>query len=135
MRFRGDMTPTIERLLDVRKDLLALHKMLLDLERVAYEANNGPIRSIGVLLTLVSNDPWFAWLHTLSRFIVEIDEALMWDKPMTDVDATQFLERTHALLSASKTDAEFEQKYHAMMQREPDVVVAHGALLRKIAGE
>ncbi len=67
---------TKQRLTDLRNGLLGLHKTLLDSERATYERDIARIGSSGELLKLVLYDPWFAWLHELSEFVVLIDETL-----------------------------------------------------------
>jgi hypothetical protein len=79
--------PARERLTRLRNGLLRLHKSLLDSERAAYERDVARITSTGQYLGLVLNDPWFAWLHELSQFIVLVDETLDLDEPPTDADA------------------------------------------------
>ena len=80
---RASCRPTIllpishkQRLTDLRNGLLGLHKTLLDSERGTYERDIARIGSSGELLKLVLYDPWFAWLHELSEFVVLIDETL-----------------------------------------------------------
>src|SRR5580658_10543781 len=67
---------TKQRLTDLRNGLLSLHKTLLDSERASYERDIARIDSSGELLKLVLYDPWFAWLHELSEFVVLIDETV-----------------------------------------------------------
>jgi ligand-binding sensor domain-containing protein len=73
--------PEQQRLTELRNGLLALHKTLLDSERAVYERDIARITSSGELLNLVINDPWFAWLHALSEFVVLIDETLDAEEP------------------------------------------------------
>src|SRR5271168_3374175 len=72
--FSPDLTK--QRLTDLRNGLLGLHKTLLDSERGTYERDIARIGSSGELLKLVLYDPWFAWLHELSEFVVLIDETV-----------------------------------------------------------
>ncbi len=60
----------------VRHALLALHKTLVDSERIGYEQTMGAIKSPNHFLKLLTEDPWFAWLHPISQLIVSMDEAL-----------------------------------------------------------
>ena len=78
---------TQERLKNLRNGLLRLHKSLLDSERAVYDRDVERITSAGQYLGLVLHDPWFAWLHELSQFIVLIDETLDADEPATPADA------------------------------------------------
>src|SRR5215208_5578458 len=72
-----------ERLEAFREVLLRLHKTLVDSERVTYESTIGAIKSPGHFLQLLTNDPWFAWLHPLSQLIVSVDEAIDGKEPLT----------------------------------------------------
>jgi hypothetical protein len=53
----------------VRIQLLRLHKVLLDDERKSYEFLNGPMGPPGKVLSLVMTDPFFDWLHAISRLM------------------------------------------------------------------
>ena len=66
---------TSQLLRDLRRELLRLHKTLLDSETAAYEQARGSVTR-GELLQLVINHEQFAWLHTISELIVRIDEML-----------------------------------------------------------
>ena len=72
-----------QRLRDLRARLLHLHKVLLDDTKAAYEMDRGRVGSSGNLLQLVINDPWFAWLHSLSELVVRIDETVEQGSPAT----------------------------------------------------
>jgi hypothetical protein len=63
------------RLETVRHELLALHRALLDAQRVVHERAHGKVTS-GAFLELVIGAPEFAWLRPLTALIVSIDEAL-----------------------------------------------------------
>lgn len=109
---------------DLRNRLMHLHKMLLNMERIAYEQVRGQVLS-GELLQLVIHHEQFAWLHRLSELIVQIDDQLQADEPLTeDAIATLFAEVRH-LLSPTESDDEFARKYEMALQRNPDVVMAH----------
>ena len=72
-----------QRLSGVRNAVLDLHKVLVDSERVRYEKTIGSIQSPNQFLQLLTNDPWFAWLHPISQLIVAMDEALDEREPLT----------------------------------------------------
>lgn len=116
-----------ERLTQLREALLLLHKALVDSERVSYEKNIGTIPSPNHFLQLLTNDPWFAWLHPISELIVTMDEAL--DKkakvPLTAELAAALVKQTATLLVASETGEGFSRHYFDALQRDPDVVMAH----------
>ena len=130
--------PTKQRLTDLRNGLLSLHKTLLDSERASYERDIARIGSSGELLKLVLYDPWFAWLHELSQFVVLIDETLdAFDKtpdaedPPLGIDAERLIAQSRELLVPNETGAGFAKRYFEALQRDPDVVLAH-ALMRKV---
>jgi hypothetical protein len=118
-----------ERLAHLREALLALHKALVDSERVSYEQNIGTIPSANHFLKLLTDDPWFAWLHSLSQLIVTLDEALDAKAkiPLTTEMAAALVKRTCELLVASETGEGFARHYFDALQRDPDVVMAHAA--------
>jgi hypothetical protein len=129
---------TKQRLTDLRNGLLSLHKTLLDSERASYERDIARIGSSGELLKLVLYDPWFAWLHELSQFVVLIDETLdAFDKtpdaedPPLSIDAERLIAQSRELLVPNETGAGFAKRYFEALQRDPDVVLAH-ARMRKV---
>lgn len=117
-----------ERLKDLRARLIALHKALLDDARSAYEMDRGRITSTGALLQLVISDPWFAWLHQISELVVRIDEATAADGVATEGDARALTEQVDRLLMPSETGDTFARRYYEALQRQPAVVLAHGAV-------
>jgi hypothetical protein len=114
----------LRRMRELRLGLLRLHKALLDDERLAYERVYGQVTG-GELLQLVINDEQFAWLHSISELIVRIDEMLDAEEPVTSADAETLLTQTRALLRPAEEGTDFERKYYAALQRDPDIVLAH----------
>lgn len=119
-----------QTLRDLRTRLLHLHKALLDDARAAYEMDRGRVGSNAGLLQLVINDPWFAWLHSLSEIVVRIDETLEPDAPATESDAAALIEQVERLLTASETGEGFQRRYYEALQRQPAVVLAHAEVRR-----
>jgi catechol 2,3-dioxygenase len=121
-----------QRLRDLRARLLHLHKVLLDDTRAAYELDRGRIGSNAGLLQLVINDPWFAWLHSLSEIVVRIDETVEHGSPATQSDATALLDQVERLLTASESGDGFARRYYEALQRQPAVVLAHADVRRTL---
>jgi hypothetical protein len=117
--------PAPEHLLRLRRLLLRLHKTLLDDERANFERVHGRIESSYQLLNLVMSDPWFDWLHALSELVVQIDEALDAEEPLSAERARQFVGQTQELLTPAEAGTGFGRKYYEALQRSPDVVLAH----------
>lgn len=117
---------------ELRDSLLSLHGTLMRSEQASYEHTIARINSRGQLLDLVMNDPWFAWLHELSLFVVAIDEAMDADEPPTLVEADSFVARAKELLRPSEEGSGFGKSYFDAMQRDPDVILAHAQALKVI---
>src|SRR5262245_21245536 len=98
-------------LLELRNAVLALHKALVDSERVSYEQTMGPIRSPNHFLNLLSSDPWFAWLRPLSQLIVAMDETLEGKTPIDPAETEALTKKARALLVASEVGEGFAKHY------------------------
>jgi hypothetical protein len=118
----------------LRSNLLRLHKLLLDTERVTYEQMRGQV-SRGELLQLVISDDQFAWLHRLSELIVQMDDLLYADEPLTPEAIAAFGSDVRTLLTTDEFGADFAMKYDAALQRNPDVVLAHADVVTLLASE
>ena len=133
--FSSDVTK--QRLTELRNGLLSLHKTLLDSERGTYERDVARIGSSGELLKLVLYDPWFAWLHELSEFVVLIDETVdaieetLHAENPPEIDAARFIAQAWELLAPNESGIGFAKRYFEALQRDPDVVLAH-ARMRKV---
>jgi len=118
-----------ERLRGVSRALLRLHKALLDDERAQFERVRGRIESSGEFLQLVLHDEWFSYLRPLSALVVQID-ALLDAKEATNEEASALIAQARAMLKPSETGNEFERRYYAAIQREPDVIFAQREVLQ-----
>jgi hypothetical protein len=119
-----------QRLTDLRVALLKLHKALVDSERVGYEKTMGKIQSASHFLQLLTNDPWFAWLHPLSQLIVAMDEALDAEEPLTADKVDALAHQSKLLLVATENNDGFPGHYFEAMQRDPDVVLMHAEVVK-----
>ena len=125
--------PPQQRLTDLRNSLLSLHKTLLESERATYERDIARISSKNELLRLVLYDPWFAWLHELSELVVLIDETLDAKEPPEGPDADRLIVQARDLLTPDEEGQGFEKRYFEALQRDPDVVLAHGKTRKLVA--
>jgi hypothetical protein len=123
---------TLQRLTNIRLGLLRQHKRLLDVERLAYENIHGRIPTSGAFLQLVIADPWFDWLHTISRLVVQIDERLDNKEPLSADEAKDFLEKAYLLLQPSTDKASFQAHYAAVIERDAAIALAHAELLQLV---
>ncbi len=123
------------RLRAIRTALLALHKTLIDAERTRYgRAHGRPIESPHHALHLVLHDPWFAWLRPISELIVQADERLSDDRPVSADETESYAGEVLGLLQQEGGGPDFRREYHRSLQELPDAVVAHAKVL-KLAGK
>lgn len=134
-RLTADDGAARRRLLDVRDALIKLHKALIDSERIGYEQTFGAVGTTGDFLQLVIRDPWFAWLRPVSELIVGIDEALDAEEPISARALEKFVTTARALLVATETGEGFSKHYYEALQRDPDVVLAQGAMTKLFGSE
>jgi hypothetical protein len=121
----------VNSLSDLRERLLALHKLLLNDEARAWQNRHGREASGHELFRLLLDDPQFAWLRALSGLVSRIDAALDDPDDAFPIAAREraFLEETRGLLR-SEGQGPFETKYRDALQRLPDVVMAHAAVVK-----
>jgi len=119
-----------QRLMKLRNALLHLHKALVDSERVEYEKTIGAIQSPNHFLQLLTQDPWFVWLHPLSQLIVAMDEALDAKEPLTQSGVDALAAQAFRLLVATEEGHGFSRDYFEALQRDPDVVLAHAEVAK-----
>jgi hypothetical protein len=115
-----------DRLREISRRLLRLHRILLDRERHAYEARHGTVSS-GDLLRLLLHDEHFAWLRPLSTLIATIDELVDTGEPIASADAQKMFAEVYGLLKSGDSGA-FQDKYRQALQDSPDVVMAHAGV-------
>jgi len=116
---------------ELREKLVVLHKALIDSERVEYESSFGAIATPNQFLKLLINDPWFAWLQPFSAMVVGIDELIDEKEALiTKADVARVKEQAANLLKASEEGEGFGRSYFESLQREPEVVLAHAAVMK-----
>ena len=98
------------------------------MERQSFERTHGRVNS-GELLQLVINHEHFAWLRIISALVVQIDEMLDADEPASAADMINLIAAARQLFAESE-DQKFQRKYQAALQQEPEVVMAHSALMK-----
>jgi hypothetical protein len=126
------MTPPT--LAAVRDAVLAVHRALLETERLAWERMNGRVAGNLEVLRLAIEDPWFAWLRPLTALIAAMDEALQDQTPEGEARIAPILAEAAVLLHPDENGSDFQQRYDEFVQRAPDVAVAHGRLMRVLGG-
>jgi len=110
---------------DLRRPLLELHKTLVDAERETYERGRGRM-SDGEFLKALIDDPAFAWLGALTALIVRLEELEVAALPK------EYVAEIRRLLKPDADGSAFQRKYGDLLQRRPEALVAHGAVIRAL---
>jgi hypothetical protein len=113
------------KLADIRGPLLELHKTLVDLEREDYERGRGRL-SDGEFLKALIDDPAFAWLGALTALIVRLEEVEASELPQ------EYVVELRRLLKPDAAGRLFQRKYGELLQKRPEALVAHGAVMRAL---
>ena len=121
-----------DRVEDQRRALLRVHRAIVDAERADYERRHGAVGG-PEFLQLLLNDLRYDWLRPLSELVIQFDEAQAdADKegtPVRDEQADALADAARGLLLPPKPDSAFGRRYADLLQREPDVVMAHAGLV------
>lgn len=124
----GEISPRMRRRLEeLRVACLALHKLLLEEERVLYEKAYGQVHGYQ-LLQLVLNHEQFAWLHPLSQLVVRIDVVLESEEP-AGKEAHEIVVQARVLIAPTSEKGVFQKRYSECFQANPAVVLAHGEVM------
>jgi hypothetical protein len=117
----------------LRLPLLGLHKAVLGTERRALEKVHGQL-SGAQFLQIVSDPMRYGWLQPFSALILAIDDTLEveeGDEGESDIATPEeMLDRARELLLPPKADTPFGRRYVSLMQREPELVLAHAAVAK-----
>jgi hypothetical protein len=115
---------------DLWKQLLPLHRALIDAARDEYAASVAPVAGPTHLLQLLNEDAFFAWLKPMTALIVDIDEMSRVDFDRAALDA--IVKRVRSVFSAEAGE-EFQRRYLPLLQRDVDVAIAHAAIRQILA--
>jgi hypothetical protein len=130
----GDDPAAREKLIALRSALLRIHKSLLDMERHAYEREFGAVNT-GELFRLVIDHAQFAWLHNISEFVVRLDETLTGEASVVPDDAATAIALARKMFVPTSSGDNFQKKYFAAIQNDPNVVMEHAELARLFAAD
>jgi hypothetical protein len=116
----------------LRDDLLRLHGALLAAERENHERLYGRVAP-GEMLRMLLQDASFQWLRPISGLVADIDGALAEDRrgeqPLDAAAARGLCERARAVVEPAAPVAE---RYRALLEDVPDVLLAHGAVIGRL---
>ena len=112
------------------KQLLPLHRALIDDASAEFRANGGAVSGPTHLLQLLQEDDFFAWLRPMTTLIVDLDSMTRTDFEAEDV--TAMIARLESFFG-SDAQLAFSERYIPVLQREFDVTVAHAAIRQALA--
>ena len=110
---------------DAWKQLLPIHRALIDAASAEYEFAGSPISGPNHKLQLLQSDPFFSWLQPLTTIIVDLDTMSRTDFGQEDLQ--KMVARLEALFG-NAADSEFAARYLPHLQHDVDVAIAHAAL-------
>jgi hypothetical protein len=108
---------------ELRPLLLALHKAVLAAERTSVERVHGTLTG-AEYLQIVSDPVRYGWLKPLTELVLALDEE--------DADDDDVTRRARELLKPPRQATPFGRRYLSLMQREPALVIAHSALVKRL---
>lgn len=109
--------------------LLDLHRAILDDEREEYERRNGRVTPAKFLEALTTQAE-FRWLKPMTALILHLDDLL--DAGPTEADRVDAMKRIKDLLRPDENGSEFQRRYADALQHSPEILVAHGAVMRAL---
>jgi hypothetical protein len=108
--------------------LRSLHRTLAERARRDLETERLTVIQPGAWLSILTTDPQFAWLRTLSELMVDLDVFLESDPGPAEDDAAAIraeVERLIAPSSVPGTETGFSRQYWRYVHDEPSVAVVH----------
>lgn len=117
----------------LRNQLLSLHKLLMNVEKAAYEKAEKVTLTPLKLLQLLTEDERFSWLRQLSQLVVMMDEAMEEKPPITDERKDALVAEAKHLLTGSTEPGSFAVRYAAIQERESAVAAAHVEISKSFA--
>jgi hypothetical protein len=121
--------PRADPLGPARAPLLALHRILIDLERGEYEKLHGRVNPAG-LYDLLLHHPSFAWMRPLSAAIARLDE--LPDTPESATARAEWLLAMRTLLRPDPEGGVFQRRYAECLARSPEALHAHAVVMRAL---
>jgi hypothetical protein len=112
-----------------------LHRVLMERARRDYEREHSEILSPGALFRLLSTDPYFSWLRSLSELMVDIDMAREAEPADRAGLASAIRPAAEYLLSppTAEPTTPFAQRYWPYVNDDPHVAMAHAAARQALA--
>jgi hypothetical protein len=120
-----------ERLAALTNALRSLHRALAERARRDLETERLTVIQPGAWLSILTTDPQFAWLRSLSELMVDLDVFLEADPEPADDDASAIRAEVERLIAPSTvpvTETDFSRHYWRYVHDEPRVAIVHGEI-------
>jgi len=117
--------------------LRELHRALIERARRDYERERHLLLSPGEFLHLLTTDARFAWLHSLSELMVDLDVFLEADPSPTEEEAAAVRAEIERFIVAPKSPATagvFARQYWPYVSDDPHVAMAHAKVRQLTQG-
>jgi hypothetical protein len=117
------------RLAALAHALRSLHRALAERARRDLETERLTVIQPGAWLSILTTDPRFGWLRSLSELMVDLDVFLEADPEPALDDAAAVRAEVERLIAPSAvphTETDFSLHYWRYVHDEPTVAVAHG---------
>lgn len=119
---------------EVHNQLLEMHRTMISASRLDYERENGRVENPYTLLSLVENDPTFAWLRPLTRLLVEIEDLLEQEEITPFAASAVRAAAAIMFMPSAGDDTGFYDQLRAARQNAPELVTMH-AHIRQALGQ
>lgn len=114
----------------IRKNVLDLHKALMDAQRARYERVHGRVSNPSEFLGLLLEHPQFAWLRSMSALIARLDEWEEGGAEATDEEFNAIVAAFRELIEANGKHPTFSAPYWEIVNDTPEALVSHVKLWR-----
>lgn len=114
--------------------LRELHRTLVETTRREYERSHLVTLAPGELLQLLTANPEFEWLRSLSELMVDLD-LVRGAAPSDDDNITASVRAAveHLLSNAQEPAGLFAQRYWPYVHKDPHIAMAHGAVKQALS--
>ena len=119
------------RLATLAHALRSLHRALAERARRDLETERLTVIQPGAWLSILTTDPRFAWLRSLSELMVDLDVFLEADPEPASDDAAAIRAEVERLIAPSPvpaTETDFSRHYWRYVHDEPTVAIVHGEI-------
>ena len=132
MGMQGETRVKVEEL---RQAVLALHKRMIDAQRIRYERLHGRIETTSEFLGLVLEHPEFEWIRAVSALVAQLDEWREASEGSGAQELEAIVDALRKLIQPQGSNGGFTKKYWEMIESTPEVLIEHVKLTRVLGSD